>query len=123
MVPTRQRQDPLWELPKSKEGNTLPLDPTVQTRLETRLVEGYGRLRLLAVLDQPFTIEVYEAPSEDGPFVRTGLYPSAAATPASAGQFVSQQHIPTGPLAYLAVTNTGIVATGSQQLYGAGLPI
>jgi hypothetical protein len=123
MVPTRQKQDVLWELPKSPEGKTLPIAAGAAVTLNTRLVEGYAELRFLAVMDQPFTIEVFEACGEDGTFVRTVIFASAAAVPASAGQMVCDRRAPCGRLGRLVVTNTGADPTTSQELCGSGLPI
>ncbi len=123
MVPTRQKQDVLWELPKDATGKTLPIAAGVTVELETRLVEGYAELRLLAIMDQTFTIEVFEACSPEGTFVRIATFTSVAAFPVAAGQRICDRHNPCGRLARLVVTNTGGAPTTSQELCGSGLPV
>lgn len=111
VVQTRQRPEELFR-------RASPLGASEELESDVKLVAGYDSLALFSVSDQAFSIVIEEANHEDGPFVVTGTYASAAS---GANQYVCTRHRPCGTYAKIRLENGG-AAMGLLKSVVAGIP-
>lgn len=113
-IATRQRSETLFEI-----GG--PLDPGKCVTTPSRLAAGFSAVGILGISDQPFTVEVDEACSPDGPFVATQTLTSAV-DPVTGLNFVCARVQPCGPHMTLTLCNAGPSPTTVLDLCGTGIP-